>query len=139
MTKFRHLAAVLAALSLLFAACGDDDDAAAPDDTADAPDDSGDAAADPGEVAEGPVTIAIVDFDYDPKAITVAPGTEITFVNQDSTPHTATARDTTSFNTDSIDGGGAEGTITIADDASGEIVYFCSFHPFMEATVTVAG
>jgi plastocyanin len=96
------------------AACGGDDDSA---------------------TAE-PVVVEIIDFTYDPGSLTVSPGTEITFRNGDTAAHTATARDGSSFNTESI-AGGAEATVTVPEDASGDISYFCSFHPFMEATVVV--
>ncbi len=119
------LAASLAVATLLLGACGDDGD-----DTADAPTEE---AGESGGSADGPVTIDIVDFEYDPPAITVAAGTEVTFVNQDTAAHTATARDG-SFNTENLDGG-AETTLVV--DGSGEITYFCSYHPFMEATITV--
>lgn len=95
-----------------------------------------DTGADDTGAAAGPAAVEIVDFTYDPVTLTVSPGAEITFTNRDTAAHTATARDGSSFNTGSI-AGGAEATVTVPEDAPGEISYFCSFHPFMEATVVV--
>lgn len=119
MTHFRTLAGSLAIAALAFAACGDDD-----------AEDAGSS----GGSSSDPVTIDITDFEYLPATITVAEGTEITFVNNDDAAHTATAREG-EFNTESIEGGGAEVTVTAS--GSGEIAYFCAFHPFMEATIVV--
>lgn len=133
-TPITRLLAALVALTVLFAACGDDgdDDAAATDDTeASTTDDS---AADGGEVVEGPVTIDIVDFEYDPVAVTVEAGAEITFVNADSQPHTATSSETGVFDTDSLD---TDESTTVTVSEPGTYEYFCSFHPFMKATLTV--
>ncbi len=124
----RFVLPALAAGALLFAACGDDDDAAAPAD--DAPTETGGEA--PSGGASGPVTI--VDFEYDPVDITVGAGEEVSFTNEDSTAHTATASDG-SFNTDSI-AGGEDGSAT-APDEPGEYPFICSFHPFMKGTLIV--
>ncbi len=123
MSRSRLLIGLMAASALLFTACGDDGDAATGDTSADAG----------GDAAGGPVTVDIVDFEYDPPTITVAAGTEITFTNSDGAAHTATARDG-EFNTESI-AGGEQATVTA--EGSGEVAYFCSFHPFMEATVVI--
>jgi plastocyanin len=128
----RLLLPTLAAGALLLSACGDDDTS----DTATAQDvGSADTDADVDDVdASGVTSVDIVDFTYMPADFTVAPGAEITFVNLDSTQHTATASDG-SFNTGTIEAD-AGGTAT-APSEPGEYPYICSFHPFMKGTLTV--
>ena len=57
----------------------------------------------------------------------------MTFTNNDTAPHTATADD------DSWDAGeiapGASATVTF--DTAGSFPYHCNFHPNMTATITV--
>ena len=77
--------------------------------------------------------VDVVNFAYTPKAITVSAGTKITWVNHDSTPHTATASDH-AFDTATINPG-ATGSVTITKP--GTYQYICSFHPFMHATIVV--
>jgi plastocyanin len=79
------------------------------------------------------VTVAIHNYDFAPKSLTVTVGTRVTWTNDDATAHTATA-----------DGGGFD-TGTVAPKASrtvdfthpGTFTYHCAFHAFMTATVTV--
>lgn len=130
-TTFPRLLALLAAGSLLLAACGDDDgDDAAADDTA-AEDSSSDDTSGP---APGAGELAISDFTYAPAELTAAPGAEIAISNDDSTAHTATAKDN-AFDSGSI-AAGESGSLT-APDEPGEYAYICSFHPFMKGTLTV--
>lgn len=79
------------------------------------------------------VPVEIVDFAYDPEPITVKAGTEITWTNADSAPHTATAEDD-SFDTSDLDQG-EMGSATF--EQSGSFAYICEFHPFMHGTVVV--
>lgn len=67
---------------------------------------------------------------------TVAPGAEVTFRNDDSVAHTATADDG-SFDSGSVPAGGSA-TFT-APDAPGEVAFHCEIHPSMTATLTVEG
>lgn len=90
-------------------------------------------ATEPIEVAEGDQAVEIVEFLYEPEAMTVASGTTITWSNQDKAPHTATARDE-SFDTGTLKrGDSAEVTL----DQPGTYDYYCRFHQFMNATITV--
>jgi plastocyanin len=116
---------VLGLVGLLGAGCGDDDD----DDAGGSPA-TETTAADDGGGEEATLTIA--DFEF--SDLTVAPGTEVTVVNEDDAPHTATADDD-SFDSGNIDGG-AEGSFT-APDEPGEYAYHCDVHPDMKATLTV--
>ena len=83
------------------------------------------AASDPG--------VTIVDFQFNPSSITINTGDTITWTNNGSQPHTATANDH-SFDT---------GTLSKGQSAShtfnqpGTFSYICTIHPFMHGTVTV--
>jgi plastocyanin len=129
-TTLPRLLALLAAGSLLLAACGDDDtDATASDTTAGEPS-SDEASGAPAGAGE----LAISDFAYAPVELTAAPGAEIAISNDDTTAHTATAKDG-AFDSGSIAAGEA-GSVT-APEEPGEYPYICSFHPFMKGTLTV--
>jgi plastocyanin len=83
--------------------------------------------------ADGSVSIANLAFD--PATVTVNVGDSVTWTNQDSLPHTATAGDA-SFDTGSI---GAGQTATVTFDTAGTFAYICSIHPQMAGTVVVQG
>jgi plastocyanin len=78
-------------------------------------------------------SIDIADFEFDPDAVTVEAGTEVSWTNSDDAPHTATADDE-SFDTGDLDRGDS-GRVTF--DQPGTFSYYCRFHPFMKATVEV--
>ena len=79
-------------------------------------------------------TVPIADFKFVPKAITVAVGSEVTWTNKDSAPHTATASDQKSFDTGTLKQGQSK---TIVLTKAGTYSYLCQFHPFMTAKVVV--
>lgn len=89
--------------------------------------------------ASGSVTI--VDFSYSPRDITVNVGDTVTWTNQDSELHDATADDG-SFGTPLLDKGESA---SVTFDQPGTFSYFCSVHPpesgypNFTGTVTVAG
>ena len=126
MNHFRATAIAAAFGALLLTACGSD--------TEDANDDTPTEDATDATSESGVTTVDILDFTFEPASITVPAGTEITFTNSDSAAHTATDR-AGNFDTGNIDGG-AEGSFVV-DAAPGEYTYFCSYHPFMEATIVV--
>ena len=70
---------------------------------------------------------------YAPNPMTVSVGSTVTWVNHDSTSHTATANGG-GFNTGTIPPGG-RGTAQF--NTAGTFAYHCSFHPNMVATITV--
>jgi plastocyanin len=127
--------ALLAALGLFFAACGDDsssDDAA--DDTPAADSGSSDDAADDTPAASGGTAVTIADFAFDAPD-SVAIGTTVEVSNTDGATHTFTSADG-SFDTGNIAGGA---TATVTFDTAGTIDYFCSIHPSMTGSITVEG
>jgi plastocyanin len=77
--------------------------------------------------------VTISGYAYQPPKITVAPGTKITFTNRDQTAHTATSTKT-GFDSGTIQPG-KSAMITVSKP--GTYTYYCQFHAFMHATITV--
>jgi plastocyanin len=80
--------------------------------------------------------VSIRNFKFAPGTITVRKGDRITIANQDSTAHTVTSDNGSSFDTGDINPGSSS-TITV--NTTGRIAYHCSIHPFMHGTVVVRG
>lgn len=78
--------------------------------------------------------VDISNYTYKPESITVPAGTKVTFVNHDSTAHTATSKQQGAFDTQPIQPG-KSATVTLSEP--GTFVYYCVFHPFMKGTVEV--
>ena len=154
--KRRSLAAV-AAITLVLAACGDDDSesgAAATEPAAEAtsapaattgagrgdygPADTTAAstpatdAAGGGDAAAGGTEIVISGFAFS-EDITVPVGTTVTVRNDDGAPHTFTADDG-SFDSGSIAGGD---TFEFTFTEAGTFAFHCNIHPSMKGTITV--
>ena len=79
------------------------------------------------------VSIAISNYAFAPKSLTVKAGTRVTWTNHDATAHTATA-DGGSFDTGTI---APKASHTIDFSHPGTFTYHCAFHAFMTATITV--
>src|ERR671917_442422 len=98
----------------------------------------------------GAVTLTILEGssiqgspDYDPDELTVAAGSEVTVVNQDTLPHTVTSgtgptdpNSAQSFDTSLINGG-ESATLSLAQVAAGSYDYYCLVHPYMTGKLTV--
>jgi plastocyanin len=78
-------------------------------------------------------TVHIKNFAFDPATLTVAAGTTVRFVNDDSEAHTVTARDG-SFNSDGLD---TNDSWSFRFTKPGTYAYFCQLHPYMKGTVVV--
>lgn len=78
-------------------------------------------------------SVEIKNFAFGPKTLTIKKGTSVTFTNQDSVAHTATADDG-SFDTGLL-AKGESGSITL--DKAGTFNYHCTPHPNMKATIVV--
>ena len=78
--------------------------------------------------------VVIKDFKYAPENTTVKAGTKITWTNGDSAKHTSTSTEEGLFTTDTLDKGQSK-SVTL--DKPGTYEYFCQFHEFMTATITV--
>jgi plastocyanin len=103
-----------------------------------------------GGAAAGGPTINILEGssiqgspDYDPDELTVAAGSDITVMNQDTLPHTVTSgtgpQDPTSAQTfdTSLINGGESATLSLAQVAAGQYDYYCMVHPYMTGKMTV--
>lgn len=128
--KLKALAILaLAAISLALAACGggsdDSSGAATAESTSSEPAPSGDAAR-----AE---KVEIVEFAYQPEPVVVEVGGKVTWQNEDTAPHTATADDG-SFDTGTLEKGKLRSE---AFKQVGTFPYFCEIHPTMHGTVEV--
>jgi plastocyanin len=84
-------------------------------------------------LAATPARIDIKEFKFAPPAITVRPGTKVTWVNHDEEPHTVTSA-TGGFGSAGLS---LDETFTQTFTRRGTYQYFCALHPFMKATVIV--
>jgi alcohol dehydrogenase (cytochrome c) len=74
-----------------------------------------------------------VEFYYHPKDVTISNDTSVTWVNQDSALHTATA-DNGSFDIGIIP---IDANATVIITGSGKLEYHCTIHPWMQGAITV--
>ena len=81
----------------------------------------------------GPVEASIVDLAFEPAVIEVEAGASVTWANEDSVPHTVTAR-TADFNSGVMQEGE---TYSQTFDEPGTFDYFCAIHPSMSGSVVV--
>lgn len=77
--------------------------------------------------------VHIVEFTYEPDPVVIQAGGKVTWQNEDTAPHTATADDG-SFDTGIIEKGKL-GSATFKEP--GTFTYFCEVHPTMHGTVEV--
>lgn len=84
--------------------------------------------------SSGSGSLTISDFKFAPASLTVDHGTRVTVANKDSTAHTATADDGSTFDTGDIDPG-SSASFTLAK--AGTYKYHCSIHSFMHGTIVV--
>lgn len=139
--------ALCLAFGLVAAGCGDDDGddtgsatvtetteatTEAGEDSASGEDSGGSAPAPSGDATRSE-KVEIVDFAYDPDPVVVEEGGKVTWQNEDSAPHTATADDG-SFDTGTLEEG-KRGSETFKE--AGTFSYICSIHPDMHGTVEV--
>lgn len=80
------------------------------------------------------VRVRIENFAFSPATVTVKAGTVVTFENDDDAPHVVVATDG-SFRSGALDTGGA---YSFTFTKPGDFPYFCSLHPHMQGTITVA-
>jgi plastocyanin len=77
--------------------------------------------------------VGIRNHSFGPGQLTIVAGDSVTWTNDDSMTHTATA-DNGAFDTGSIAPGASR---TIRFDTAGTFAYHCSIHPDMTATINV--
>ena len=78
--------------------------------------------------------IKIDNFSFGPMTSAVAPGTTVTWINNDDVPHTVVSDDKTTFKSRALDTG-EKFSYTFAKP--GKYSYFCSVHPKMTAEIVV--
>ncbi len=77
--------------------------------------------------------ITIADFEYQmPESI--APGAEVTIINEDSAPHTVTAGGDGEFD---VEVGAGETVSFTAPEEAGEYEVICTYHPEMSGTLVI--
>jgi plastocyanin len=79
------------------------------------------------------ITVDISNHAFNPAQLNVAPGTTVTFVNNDPEPHTATA-DNGVFDTGVLESGSS---FDVFFDGSGTVTYHCELHPDMQGSIVV--
>jgi len=142
------LTAALVALSLGLVACGSsgsdstssEAESASPtaeestgDETGETESESAESETAPSGEAQKSEKVQIVEFTYEPDPVVVQAGGKVTWQNEDTAPHTATADDG-SFDTGIIEKGKL-GSATFKEP--GTFTYFCEVHPTMHGTVEV--
>jgi len=83
--------------------------------------------------APSPVTVEVKEFKFTPEAITVAPGTTVTWLNGDEEPHTISSTDGV-FRSSALE---SRGRFSYTFSKPGTYHYFCAIHPHMRAEVIV--
>jgi plastocyanin len=79
------------------------------------------------------IEVKIDNFSFLPQDITVAPGTMVTWVNQDDIPHTVTST-ADLFKSKALD---TDDKFSFTFDKSGTYEYYCSIHSKMTGKVIV--
>jgi plastocyanin len=88
-----------------------------------------------GAPAAAPAKVVIDNFAFEPRELTVSAGTEVTWVNHDDVPHTATSTaKPKAFDSGTLD---TDQTYSHVFTAAGEYEYFCAVHPKMTGKVVV--
>ena len=103
--------------------------------------DESEPAAEESEAAAGEETVRIDGSQFDPSELTIAVGTEVSFVNADSFAHTVTeGTDGTAVDDPIVDEEIAQnGTVSVTFDEPGTYEITCRIHPSMQMTITVEG
>jgi plastocyanin len=70
---------------------------------------------------------------FNPAQLNVAPGTTVTFVNNDDVPHTVTA-DNGLFDSEELAPGAS---FPVVLDGAGTVNYHCEIHPEMQGSIVV--
>ncbi|MBS0638598.1 MAG: cupredoxin family copper-binding protein [Acetobacteraceae bacterium] len=83
--------------------------------------------------SSGEKQVAIDNFAFSPKTLTVEPGTRVTWTNEDDIPHTIVLTDG-SIRSKTLD---SEDTFSYRFDKAGTYQYICGLHPHMRGEVVV--
>jgi plastocyanin len=91
-------------------------------------------AAGSGDKPPDAIEVKIDNFSFGPMTLTVAPGTTVTWANNDDVPHTVVSDDKTTFKSKALDTD-EKFSFTFRDPGTYE--YFCSVHPKMTGKIIV--
>ena len=83
--------------------------------------------------AASAAAVRIDNFNFTPPALVVAPGTTVSWTNDDDTPHNVREKDG-KFKSAALD---TDDTFSQTFSAPGEYEYFCSIHPRMVGKIVV--
>ncbi len=83
---------------------------------------------------EQSMNVDIANFAFAPADLTISAGQTVVWTNSDSTTHTVTSDDGTTFDSGNLNNGD---TFSYTFNTPGTYSYHCSIHPFMTGTVTV--
>jgi len=124
---------------LLFAACGDSEKDSSPEAASAATSTpTATATATPAATKEAPQPaakkVAIQGFAYGPGTVKVKAGDTITWTNDDSAPHTVTAKAGRDVDSGTLENGAS---FEFTPEQAGTIEYFCAIHPDMVGTIEV--
>ena len=86
------------------------------------------------KTAPSDMTIAIKDLSFIPAALTIKPGTKVTWVNNDTIPHTVTSDTLNLFDSGTLSPGQS---FSYTFMNSGSFGYHCNIHKMMKGTVVV--
>ena len=85
--------------------------------------------------AADPDAVTISNFAFAPASLTVAPGTKVTWTNDDEEPHTVTSADGGhTFKSPALD---TDDKFSFTFNKAGTYKYFCSIHRQMVGTIIV--
>jgi len=83
--------------------------------------------------AANAAAVKIDNFNFTPPTLVVAPGTTVTWTNEDDSPHSVREKDG-KFKSAALD---TDDTFSQTFTAPGEYEYFCSIHPRMVGKIVV--
>jgi plastocyanin len=141
MTRIATLIFSLVLVGGALAGCGDDDGGGGGDGygggKSKAATTAAAATATPGTAAASePVRITMKGIQYQPRNVAVHEGQAVRWTNDDSVPHTVTARSGASFDSGTMKPNIKAFYETTLRNA-GKVSYVCKFHPNMTGTITV--
>ncbi len=125
----RAISAVLLTGAALLGGCGGGEQT-----TASAPATTPEPTQAAGTPAPGEVRVAMKDFEFIPRNVTVDAGEKITWVNEDTAQHNAVAADGEGPMSELFNQGES---YSWTAESLGKIPYVCTIHPGMEGTITV--
>ena len=127
----RSLPVAVIAVAVLAAGCGGSSKSSGASSSSGA---AAPAAASSGASRGAKESVTIASFAYKPTPVTVKVGAQVTFTNQDSAEHTATADSGSALETGTLKQGQSK-AVTLSQP--GTIAYHCAFHAFMHGTISV--